>query len=245
MPRFRAIISNQLAPRKLLTKLNQQTMKTSQIKSVATHLVLAAALVVLAGCVSKSFDKGAATSTALQGAANAVSQTSTSLYGMLGAMNNLTFKSQGDLRDQYDAFVAAAKDLDKSMANLDTKVIELQVKADVYFNDWTNQTSAIQSEELRKRSAERKAEVSSKLDEVTASYQALKGSFKPFTSDIKDIETYLGTDLTAGGLATIKDVVAKTKVDAVPLRDAIKQLQTSFSSLGAALSPIMPVPETK
>jgi hypothetical protein len=68
----------------------------------------------------------------------------------------------------------------------------------------------------------------------------VKNSFKPFTSDIKDIQTYLGTDLTAGGLNTIKDIVSKTKVDAVPLRDSIKQLQGSFSNLSTALSPVLP-----
>ena len=215
-------------------------MKASTMKCLAVNLTLAAALTLLAGCASKSYDKGAATSTALQSAADGVAQTSTSLYGVLGAMNNLTFKSQGDLRDQYDAFVAASKSLNQSMAHLDTAVVALQVKAGVYFNDWTNQTALIQNETLRQRSADRKAEVSSKLNDVTANYESLKQSFKPFTTDLNDIQTYLGTDLTSGGLATIKDVVAKTKVDAVPLRDAIRQLQTSFTSLSAAISPVLP-----
>ena len=215
-------------------------MKTSdKLKSLALNLVLAAALAGLTGCVSKSFDKGAATASALKTSADSVAQTSQSLYDVLGAMNNLTFKSQGDLRNQYDAFVDATKSLDKSMAKLDDSVVALHSKADAYFNDWTNQTAAIQNPELRQRSADRKAEVAGKLNEVTTSYDGLKSSLKPFTTDLKDIETYLGTDLTAGGLATIKDVVAKTKVDAVPLRDAIKHLQTSFSSLGTALSPVL------
>ena len=218
-------------------------MKTPALKLIAINLVLVAGLALLAGCVSKSYDKGAATSAALQSSADAVAQTSKSLYGVLGAMNNLTFKSQGDLRNQYDTFVSAAKSLDQSLAGLDASVKMLHLKADTYFEDWTNQTATIQNPELRSRSAGRKAEVAGRLDEVTASYVALKSSLKPFTTDLTDIQTYLGTDLTAGGLATIKDVVAKTKVDAVPLRDAIKRLQTSFSSMSAAISPVLP--ETK
>ena len=50
---------------------------------------------------------------------------------------------------------------------------------------------------------------------------------------------------TAGGLNTIKDIVSKTKVDAVPLRDSIKQLQASFGNLSAALSPVLPGAEKK
>ena len=98
---------------------------------------------------------------------------------------------------------------------------------------------------LKQRSTDRMNEVTAKLKDVDASYEGVKNSFKPFTSDIKDIQTYLGTDLTAGGLNTIKDIVSKTKVDAVPLRDSIKQLQASFSGLSTALSPVMPGAEQK
>jgi len=218
-------------------------MKTSKIKFITANLALAALLAVLAGCVSKSYDKGAATSEALQTSADAVAETSVKVNDVLAALNNLTFKSEGDLRDQFDAFVSAIGNLDNSSDKLDSKVAEMQAKASVYFESWSNQLAAIQSDELRKRSIERRDEVTTKLADVTMSYQGVKNSLKPFMSDVKDIQTYLGTDLTVGGLATVKDIVAKTKVDAVPLRDSIKKLQASFSDLSASLSPVMPSPD--
>jgi len=220
-------------------------MKRSTIKIIAANLALAATLAVLSGCASKSYDKGAATSTSLQASADAVGATSQSLYDVLGTLNNLTFKSQGDLRTQFDAFVAASKGFNKSLEKLDDTVTGLHTRADAYFAYWTNQTGLIQSADLRQRSLDRKAEVSGKLNEVTASYDNLKKSIQPFKIDLKDIESYLATDLTAGGLGTIKDVVAKTKVDAVPLRDAIKRLQGSFATLSATLSPVLPTPAAK
>jgi hypothetical protein len=220
-------------------------MKTSQVKIITVNLALAAVLAAVAGCVSKSYDKGSATAMALQSSADAVSQTSTKVNDVLAALNNLTFKSQGDLRNQYDAFVSAAKNLDKSTDNLDSKVIQVRNAAASYTESWSNQLAAITSPELRQRSSDRMNEVTAKLKDVDSSYEGVKNSFKPFTSDVKDIQTYLGTDLTAGGLNTIKDIVSKTKVDAVPLRDSIKQLQASFSSLGTALSPVLPSAEQK
>jgi tetrahydromethanopterin S-methyltransferase subunit B len=215
-------------------------MKTSTIRFITTNFALATTLALLAGCVSHSYDKGAATSNALSSTATAVSLVSTNVNGVLASLNNLTFKSAGDLRNQYDALVSASKDLDSSMANLDSKVVSLRATAADYLNNWTNQMAAIQSEELRKRSSERKDEVSGKISDVETSYQGVTNSLAPFTSDVKDIQTYLGTDLTPTGLNTIKDIVSKTKVDAVPLRDSIKKLQGSFDSLSASLSPIMP-----
>jgi hypothetical protein len=215
-------------------------MNISSLKLIGTNVALAAVLAVLAGCASSSYDKGAATSDALSSTADAVAQTSTSVNGVLAALNNLTFRSSGDLRGQYDALVSASKDLDSSMKTLDSKVVSLKETADSYLSDWTNKMASIQNEELRKRSADRKAEVEGKISEVQDSYQGVHSSLTPFTSDVKDIETYLGTDLTTGGLATIKDIVSKTKVDAVPLRDSIKKLQGSFASLSTSLSPVMP-----
>jgi hypothetical protein len=220
-------------------------MKTSTTKRITANCALVLALALLSGCASKSYDKGAATSQALSSSADATAQTSTRIYDVLGALNNLTFKSQGDLRDQYDALVSASKNLDSSAASLDDKVLALQGAAAEYLNNWTNQMAAIQNPELRQRSAERREQVQAQLNEVTASYQGVKDSLKAFTADAKDIQTYLGTDLTVAGLNSVKDTVAKTKLDVLPLRDSIKKLQGSFASLSAALSPVLPVPDQK
>ncbi len=114
-------------------------MKTFQIKIISINLALAAVLAVLAGCASKSYDKGTATATALQNSADAVAQTSGRVNDVLAALNNLTFKSQGDLRDQYDAFVSAAKNLDSANENLDAKVVQMRDAAAAYAENWTNQ----------------------------------------------------------------------------------------------------------
>jgi hypothetical protein len=220
-------------------------MKIFKTKFLTVNLALAGLLALSAGCVSKSYEKGAATSAAADNSANAVAQTSVKVNDVLAALNNLTFKSQGDLRDQYDALVSAGKNLNTATDNLDAKVVQMRATAATYIESWTNELAAIQSPELRQRSTERMNEVAAKLKDVDTSYESVKNSFKPFVSDIKDIQTYLGTDLTAGGLNTIKDIVSKTKVDAVPLRDSIKQLQASFSNLGNALSPVLPAADQK
>ncbi len=221
-------------------------MKISSIKLTAINLALVSTLAVLAGCASNSgYEKGAAASAALNSTAASVADVSTNVNGVLSALNNLTFKSSGDLRGQYNALISASKTLRLSVDELDAKMVAITNATAAYMSDWTNKMEQIQNEELRKRSSERKAEVSSKLGEVEDSYVEVKKSLVPFESDLKDIQTYLDVDLTPTGVNTIKDVVSKTKVDAVPLRDSIKKLQGSFTSLSAALSPVMPGAEPK
>jgi len=220
-------------------------MKTHLKKLIILNLSLTAAAGLLAGCVSKSYDKGTATSNALKSSAQSVSETTTSINGVLAALNQLTFKSEGDLRKQYDVFVSAIGKLQKSNENLAAKVADVRSAAAAYSQNWSNQLASIQSGELRTRSAERMNVVAAQIKGVDDSYLGVKNALSPFMADVRDVQTYLGNDLTAGGISTVKDVVSKTKADAVPLRDSIKQLQSSFGNLATALSPVLPAPEKK
>ena len=111
----------------------------NRLKLIFRNLSLAAALGLLAGCVSPSYDKGAATSAALTSAAGAVSRTSASVNAVLGALNALTFKSEGDLRRQYDDLVAATRRLAQSNENLAAKAMALREAAAAHSESWSNQ----------------------------------------------------------------------------------------------------------
>ncbi len=60
--------------------------------------------------------------------------------------------------------------------------------------------------------------------------------------DLKDIQTALGMDLTAGGLTAIKDVTDKTTRDGHTLRSSAQKLVNHFRNLGVELSAVAPSP---
>ena len=217
----------------------------NRLKLIFRNLSLTAALGLLAGCVSPSYDKGAATSAALTSAAWAASRTSASVNAVLEALNALTFKAEGDLRPQYEDLVAATRRLAQSNENLAAKARALREAATAHSESWSNQLDSLRSPELRQRGSERMNEIVSRLRAMDASYAQVKNALRPFVADVRDIQTYLGADLTADGLASLKDIVSRTKVKALPLRDSLKQLRSSLTSLGAALSPVLPAAEKK
>jgi len=49
-------------------------------------------------------------------------------------------------------------------------------------------------------------------------------------------------DLTASGIAAIKDPVAKASQDAVPLKASLTKLAGDFKALGDAMSSVTPPP---
>jgi len=56
-------------------------------------------------------------------------------------------------------------------------------------------------------------------------------------SDLRDVQKFLSTDLTTGGLAAIKDTAAKATRDAVPVKKSLDNLSDDFKNLGLSMSP--------
>jgi hypothetical protein len=214
-------------------------MNINQLNSIIFTSAVAASILVTAGCVSKSYDKGTMASVATDSAAAQVATVSTKVTDTLGALNALAFKPEGDLRSQFDKFNSAVKGLQVAASDLDAKVTVMQFQGQAYLDNWNNQLAAIGNEEIRSLSAQRKATVTTNLATAVYSYELTKGALQPFLLDVRDIQTYLNNDLTASGVTAIKATVAKTKADAVPLRDSIKKLRSGFSELGKSLSPVM------
>jgi len=61
-------------------------------------------------------------------------------------------------------------------------------------------------------------------------------AFKPLMSDLRDVQKYLGTDLTQGGISSVKDTVIKANAEASTVKESVNSLAAKFNSLGVSLS---------
>ena len=111
-----------------------------------------------------------------------------------------------------------------------------------YFEQWSQDLATIQNENIRSRSETRQQEVASRFQEIASSYTEVKTAFQPFISDLRDVQRFLSTDLTPGGLAAARKIAAKATVDAVPIRASLAKLAGEFREMGVALTPAAAVP---
>ena len=218
-------------------------MKT-KIKHFACCTTLAASLAILSGCASSSYDKSAATGTALQSTAAEIFQGNAQLNTVMASLNNLVERPQADLRPQFDKFSADLNKLQSLASDVNDKATDMQAKGQDYFKDWNQQLALIKNEDVRTRSATRAKEVEAKFIALNGSFQEAKTAFKPFMSDLQDIKTALGSDLTPNGIDAIKKTVAQANKEVKPLKKSISKLGDDFKSLGVAMSPIT-VPATQ
>jgi hypothetical protein len=202
--------------------------------------VLAAAL--FAGCATSGYDKAGGTSSSMEKAAQTISKSSTQVDQVMATLSDLVNNPGADLKPQFQKFVSAMNSLESTAKDLNGRVADVQKQGADYFKNWDAELAKIQNESIRNNSAARRKAVSAQFDAVQTSFNQVKKDFDPFVSDLKDVRTALSTDLTVGGVASVKGVVSNADKRAIPLHKSLDALAKSFNDLGESLSASTPPP---
>jgi hypothetical protein len=134
-------------------------------------------------------------------------RTSEQLKATLGAITELTKQKKGDLRPAYDNFCAQVAKTQSAAAVTKTRVEWMGGDGRKYFTDWQTTVDSIANDSLRKKSQKRLDAVKESYGKVEAALKQAGDKFKPFLSDLTDIQKALATDVTAGGVKAIKGTV--------------------------------------
>lgn len=210
-------------------------MKTS----IAIKLfAVAIAVGIVAGCSSPTgYQKGARTGTALNNAADGITQADAQIERTLVALNDLLARPQPDLRGQFRTFTSEVERLDSMSRRIASQADSMKSRGAAYFDQWSRDIAAIQNEDIRSRSEARKQEVAARFQKIATNYTEVKAAFQPFMSDLRDVQRFLATDLTPGGLAVVGKFAQKANAEAVPLRKSLAKLAGEFREMGVALTP--------
>jgi len=204
----------------------------------------AAALLLLsiAGCKSSGYEKQSATGASLRESANRIDLTQKKLDETIASLNDLVKDPKPDLRPQYQTFSGNVNSLDSLAKSLHSQVTSMDTKGKEFFGNWDQQLAAIKNEEIRTRGEARRAEVTNSFANVKRQYAQAELSFQPLLSDLRDIQRYLGTDLTPAGVASIKNTAGKANNDASKLNESLASLTAEFNKLGVSMSSVAPTP---
>ena len=211
-------------------------------KNIILNLfTLATAAGLVAGCASTGNDKAASTACVLTESSRMITKGNTLIDQSLAALNDLVSNPQPNLRKQLKTFNSSVDELGSTATDVSGKAANMKIQGAAYFAKWDLEAATIQNEDIRNRSEDRKNEVASRFGRISQQYDETKIAFAPFMSDLRDVQKFLSTDLTAGGLAAIKDTAAKAVSDAVPVKESLAKLSDEFKGLGLSMSPTTPV----
>jgi hypothetical protein len=154
----------------------------------------------------------------------------------LAALTRLTKQEKGDLRPAFDAFTAEIPKTEAAATTTRTRASWMQGDGLKYFEDWQQTISSINNESLRKKSQKRLDAVKKTYAKVTTEFSEAADKFKPFLSDLSDIQKVLSTDLTANGVKGLRSTVSSANWNYKNVNRTINSALEDMKGMEKALS---------
>jgi gas vesicle protein len=105
-----------------------------------------------------------------------------------------------------------------------------------YFQDWQGTVSSITNPSLRKKAQKRLDSARDSYDKVEATLKEASDEFKPFISDLSDIQKALASDVTPGGVDAIRSVVSSANKNHKTVNETINKALKELEKMAKSLS---------
>jgi hypothetical protein len=201
--------------------------------------VCTVAALIMCGCAS-TYRQGDAAGDSLSRAGTEIRAESQAIDATLASLDNLVNQPGPDLRPQYaryshslDRLVATSKRAEKSAE-------EAKQKSAEFFESWDKKTADIKYEAVRDQSVSRKTQVSDEFNTVNSRYRENQAVIEPLISYLQDIRTALSTDLTMGGIQSVKTLADNAAQNAQKVQTALARLSDELYDSGARMSSVGP-----
>jgi hypothetical protein len=187
-----------------------------------TFIVIAFAALLhgLLGCQITSQDRVSDTRSMLSDMREELFEGKEQIDRTMATLRSLTLH-QGNLIDPYEEFEDQMGSMQSHGEAMNALVEEMQANSQVYFEGWDDETSTISNEEVRKRSMKRMCELKTIYGEIEEAMMGTRRVYEPFISDLKDLQRFLKSDLSEGGIAAISDLIQKTEQKATTVKSWI------------------------
>jgi hypothetical protein len=212
---------------------------TTMTRSNLTSSLLASALLLAAGLVASPFARAGQEKLAAQMAETStqVTQTRNQLDATMAALKSLVRQKEGDLKAAYAGYCREVALTQTAAAWTRQCGENMAAQGKQYFADWQQELEGISNAKLRRQAERRLAKVQKRYGNVTKALETAGGKFKPFLSDLGDIEKVLAKDLTAGGIKSLRGTVSSAEFNLGPIRRAINTAVGELEKMSRDLQP--------
>jgi hypothetical protein len=200
----------------------------------------AAALLYFSGCASTNYQKADVAGECLRTAGIKIDAENRSIDYTLAALDNLVNKPAPDLKPQFQRFSISLDRLVDASARAEKAARVADKKSADYFKNWEKETSEIKYEAIRNQSVSRKTQVRNEFNTVNQRYRENQAVIHPLISYLQDIRTALSTDLTAGGVQSVKSLADNAQQNGRKVQAALARLTDELSASGARMSSVSP-----
>jgi hypothetical protein len=159
-----------------------------------------------------------------------LNRTMSALEQLKGAAAN-----NGDLTKPYQAFSSAYDEMEKQLASAREHGTAAKARAKEHYEAWQRELTEMQNPALREKAQKRFTAASGEFQKIIDKVAVAKETFAPLAGDLKDINTYLKTDLSNDAVSSLSGTIWKmgNKAKSVDgrLADVNEQIEKTMKKL--------------
>jgi hypothetical protein len=218
------------------TQEKENTMKRSAISGACMIAVFAAAVLSMSGCASTGIQRSEKATTTMQTMDNDIKLVVVQLDATGASLDELTKPGQSDFKKAFVSCTNNISKIETMEKHFAIHADEMKDRGKDYFDEWRKEGDKYNNQQIRELSDKRRAELGEIYGKIAESSIGVKGPFKAYVSDVKEIQSYLSNDLTPKGIESIAPVSRKAVEDGEKLKLAIRDLQIAIERARAEMS---------
>ncbi len=207
-------------------------------------LALALSMGAMVGCAKDNARVRAETAiTSLKDTRMELTDASKQVDMTLAAIDGLQAPN-ADLTKQYGNYKTQVAKLEDQGLSASNRAAAMRGRAAEYQEKWRDELAMVKDPTLKAAAEERAAKVRDRFANIQARSQESREAYQPFLQQLKEIQIYLGNDLTAGGVKGAAPAFTKAKASGEETKKRIAALQAELDALGGEMAATMPPPAT-
>lgn len=217
----------------------EKTMKsTNKAASLLALVAMASLATFLGGCASSyGYKQADKTGAGIAGFRDEVVNGKKAIDATMKSLGNIAASANSDPRPAFEQYKKDVAALDSAAAKIRKRAQAMQQQGQAYFNQWQAELANVSNPDIRKLAEDRKAKLKEAFDTISKTTQPLKEKFDPWMADLKDVQVYLGNDLTVNGVDALKKTFKRAASEGADIQAAMDDLVAELNTISATITP--------
>jgi uncharacterized protein (DUF2342 family) len=155
------------------------------------------------------------------------------------ALGDIAATATTDPRKAFERYSKAVANLESTAEKVRKRADDMRAQGAAYFKQWETELAQVNNPEIRKLAEARKTKLQAAFENIRKFTEPLKTQFPPWMSDLKDLQKYLGNDLTIAGVDAAKSLFTKTQGEGVEAQKSMDALVAELNTVSATITPAM------
>jgi hypothetical protein len=206
----------------------------SSISLLALSLLLTATL----GCKSTSnYQQADKTGTRIRDLRQDVVTIHNTVTDTEAALDLLLQSANTDPRKPYKQFSKTVSRLEDADARAKRRAEDMRAEGRVFFEQWQQEIAALENPEFQQLAIDRKTSLEQTFRNISRYTVEAKDQLRPWMNNVKDLERFLGADLSVNGIYAARQLIDQTRANADKVTQSLQILIDELNSLEAEMTP--------